>query len=93
MQKINSDALPESFLRLNQIIGQSAVTEKEAAENRRKGKSPKRPRKAIAPVIPVRKSTWWDWVKRGRAPKPIELYGVTVWRRSDIARLIEQAGK
>ena len=47
----------------------------------------------IPPVIPVSRSCWWQWVKEGKAPKPLKLYGVTVWRASDIARFSDNAGK
>ena len=84
------DQLPEAgFLRLQQIIGQEAVSEEQAAANNRDDKSPKRTRKCtskrkswnkpkrprpyIPPVIPVKKSTWWAGVKSGRYPKPIKL--------------------
>jgi prophage regulatory protein len=39
----------------------------------------------IPPIIPVSSSTWWAWVKIGKAPKPIKLSEkVTAWRSSDI---------
>jgi predicted DNA-binding transcriptional regulator AlpA len=88
-----SVALPESLLRLHQIIGQCAVSEKEAAENRRKGRFPKRPRREIRPLLPVARSTWLAWVKAGRAPRPIKVCGATLWRSSDLVRFIEQAGR
>jgi len=44
----------------------------------------------IPPRIPVAKSTWWLWVKTGKAPAPIKLSDrVTVWRASDIDAFIE----
>ncbi|MCA3180051.1 MAG: AlpA family phage regulatory protein [Burkholderiaceae bacterium] len=46
----------------------------------------------VPPVIPVCKSTWWAGVRAGRYPKPVKLSSrVTVWRASDIRKLIEQA--
>ena len=40
--------------------------------------------------VPVSKSTWWAWCKRGFAPKPIKLSpGTTVWRKSEIDKFIE----
>ena len=47
------------------------------------------PRRGIAPVIPVSKSTWWEGVKTGRYPEPIRHHGVTMWRVKDIKSLIE----
>ncbi|MCL1824373.1 MAG: AlpA family phage regulatory protein [Betaproteobacteria bacterium] len=39
--------------------------------------------------IPVSKSTWWQWVREGRAPKPIRLGpNVTVWKASDIQKFV-----
>ena len=44
----------------------------------------------ITPIIPVKKSCWWDGVKTGRFPKPVKLGPrVTVWRIEDIRKLIE----
>ena len=38
-------------------------------------------KRGIEPIIPVSKSTWWEWVAKGKAPKPIK-WGTrtTVWR-------------
>lgn len=47
----------------------------------------------ITPLIPIKKSSWWQGVKTGRYPKPVKLSPrVTVWRAEDIRELIEQAG-
>jgi predicted DNA-binding transcriptional regulator AlpA len=41
--------------------------------------------------IPVSKSTWWAGVKSGHFPQPLKLSKrVTVWRVSDIRKLIEK---
>ena len=46
----------------------------------------------IPPIIPVRKSTWWDGVKSGRYPKPVKLGPrITAWRVEDIRALIANA--
>jgi len=45
----------------------------------------------LPPIIPVSRSCWWQWVAEGKAPKPVKLHGVTLWRASDIARFAEQA--
>lgn len=89
----NFDGLPvDGFLRLWHIIGQEAVTEEQAEKNRVRGKGPKRPKPAIPPIIPVKKSTWWSGVKSGRYPKPVRTLGVriTAWRVEDIRALIQQ---
>jgi predicted DNA-binding transcriptional regulator AlpA len=50
-------------------------------------------RRGVPPLIPVSKATWWQWVKDGKAPKPIKLsLGVTVWRAGDIFAMVEAAG-
>ncbi len=44
----------------------------------------------ILRVIPVSRSTWWQWVKTGKAPKPVKLAArTTAWRASDIAAFIQ----
>lgn len=46
----------------------------------------------IPPIIPVKKSCWWNGVKTGRFPKPVKLGPrVTAWRVKDILALIESA--
>lgn len=45
----------------------------------------------IPPIIPVSSSTWWSWVKDGKAPSPIKLSDrVTAWRSTDIYELVEK---
>jgi hypothetical protein len=45
------------------------------------------------PIIPVKKTSWWQGVKSGRFPKPIKLGPkTTVWRVEDIRAFIESAG-
>ena len=88
--------LPETgYLRLSQIIGRSAVSDEQAAENRRKGNGPKRPRPAIPPLIPIGKSSFWAGVASGRYPQPVRTLSarVTAWRVQDIRALIDQAAK
>jgi hypothetical protein len=45
----------------------------------------------IPPIIPVRKSCWWDGVRKGRFPKPVKLGRCTMWRVEDIKALIASA--
>ena len=49
--------------------------------------------KAIPPVpalIPIGRSTWWQWVRDGKAPAPLKLsVRTTAWRSADIYALIE----
>jgi hypothetical protein len=43
------------------------------------------------PIIPVKKSCWWDGVRKGRFPKPVKLGRCTMWRVEDIKALIASA--
>lgn len=45
------------------------------------------------PIIPVKKSAWWEGVRNGRFPKPIKIGNgrATFWRVEDIRALIAQA--
>jgi prophage regulatory protein len=46
----------------------------------------------IPPIIPVKKSCWWQMVRDGRAPKPVKLGPrVTAWKVEDIRALIASA--
>jgi len=45
----------------------------------------------IPPIIPVKKSCWWQMVRDGRAPKPVKLGRCTMWRVEDIKALIASA--
>jgi prophage regulatory protein len=44
----------------------------------------------IPPLIPIGRSTWWQWVRERKAPTPIKLAPrTTAWRASDIHAFIE----
>lgn len=47
-------------------------------------------RRGIPGVIPVGPTTWWSWVKSGKAPKSLKLGSMTAWRAEDIHALIER---
>lgn len=50
------------------------------------------PAKGIPPLIPVKKSTWWQGVKEGRFPQPVKLGPrVTAWRVEDLRSFIASA--
>jgi hypothetical protein len=50
------------------------------------------PKAGIPPIIPVKKTTWWEGVRSGRFPKPVKLGPrVTAWRVEDIRALIASA--
>ncbi len=44
----------------------------------------------LPPIIPVRKSCWWDGVKSGRFPKPVKIGNGrgSFWRVEDVRALI-----
>lgn len=47
----------------------------------------------IPPIIPVKKSCWWEGVKSGRFPRPVKIGKgrCTFWKVEDIRHLIEKA--
>ena len=46
----------------------------------------------IPPIIPVKKSCWWDGVRSGRFPRPVKLgRRITAWRVEDIRTLIHNS--
>jgi predicted DNA-binding transcriptional regulator AlpA len=45
-------------------------------------------------LLPLSLSTWWAWVKAGKAPAPIKLSsGCTVWRYADVIAFAESLAK
>lgn len=49
--------------------------------------------KEVSQLLGVGVSTWWLWVKHGKAPQPIKLGPRTTrWRHSSIVTMIDQAG-
>ncbi|WP_220635008.1 AlpA family phage regulatory protein [Georgfuchsia toluolica] len=48
----------------------------------------------ILSLIPVSRSTWWAWVRSGKAPKPVKLGPrTTAWKAADIHALIAEVAK
>ena len=48
----------------------------------------------VPPIIPVKKSCWWEGVRSGRYPAAVKLSPkVTAWRVSDIRALVESLGE
>jgi predicted DNA-binding transcriptional regulator AlpA len=46
-------------------------------------------RRGVPGLIPVSATTWWTWVRKGKAPQPLKLGpALTVWRVEDIRALI-----
>ena len=48
--------------------------------------------KGIEPIIPVCRSTLYNWVKKGKFPEPVKIGRVSVWRSEDIERFIQEGG-
>ncbi len=47
----------------------------------------------IPGIVPVSGSTWWRWVKSGKAPKPVKLSDrITAWRVEDIRAFLNAGG-
>lgn len=45
---------------------------------------------AVLAVIPISRSSWWSWVKDGKAPAPVKLGPrTTVWKAGDIRAFVE----
>jgi len=45
--------------------------------------------KDVAARLGIGASTWWGWVKAGKAPQSIKLGSrITVWRASDVMALV-----
>lgn len=45
-------------------------------------------------IIPVSRSTFFQWVRDGRFPKPVKLSPrVTVWRAADVSDWLENKGQ
>lgn len=47
----------------------------------------------IPPIIPIKKTCWWEGVKTGRFPKPVKIGNGrgTFWKVEDIRALIASA--
>lgn len=88
--ELQADGLPATgFLRLVQIIGRQP---KDKAENKAEDKTEKdvRQLEPILPLIPVKKSCWWEGVKSGRFPPAVYLGNrLPVWRVEHIRAMIK----
>ena len=48
----------------------------------------------VLQIFPIGRSSWWNWVATGKAPKGIKLGAkTTVWRSSDIQKLLDDLSK
>jgi len=41
--------------------------------------------------VPVSQATWWRWVKDGRAPQPVRMGRITMWRSQDVRAFLDAA--
>ena len=50
-----------------------------------------RAKQIAGPILPIGLSTWWEWVKEGKAPKGIKISSrITVWKKDDVLALIDR---
>ena len=78
------------YFRERDLTGCKAVSPEEAAANRARGSGPRRPRAAVAGIIPVSAATLWRWVAAGRFPQPARIgERVTAWRAADVRAWME----
>lgn len=48
----------------------------------------------VLAIVPVGRSTWWNWVSTGKAPKGIKLgEKTTAWRKSSIQKFVDDLDK
>ena len=83
--------LPDSaYLRQTQIIGVKEVTPEQAAQNKERGKGPRRPRPAVPAIYPVSPATWWRLIQKGLAPAPHRLSPRTCgWQVGQIREFLQ----
>lgn len=48
--------------------------------------------KQVYGALGISRSTWWQGVKDGKYPKPIKHGRMTLWKVSDIRKLIDEIG-
>jgi len=48
-------------------------------------------KRGVPALVPVSRSTWWQWVAEGKAPAPVRHGRCTFWRSSDLAEFIASA--
>ena len=69
-----SAGLPSTgYIRQADLIGTSAVTPEEAADNRQRNRSPVHPRDGRRGIVPFSSATLWRKVKTGAFPSPVKL--------------------
>ena len=41
-----------------------------------------------ARLLDIGRSTWWAWVRDGKAPQPVKVHDATRWHLSDVLAMI-----
>lgn len=81
------------YIRQARLIGELAVSPEQAAENKARGKGPRRARAGAPPIVPVSSATLWRMVKSGSFPAPQKISGisgrVTAWKCEAVRRWLE----
>lgn len=86
-----SHPVSPEYLRESDLVGQSEVTPAQAAQNRARGKGPRRARPGKRGVVSFSSATLWRNVKAGTFPAPVKLSErVTAWRVSDVTKWGQQ---
>lgn len=50
-----------------------------------------RAKQIAGPILPIGLSTWWQWVKDGKAPRGIKISSrITVWKKDDVLALVDR---
>jgi prophage regulatory protein len=84
---------PNRYYRLPQIVGQKAVTDEQADENRACGKAPRTPRREISPRLPISRASLYLKIQSGAFPPPVKLGPRTsAWRGSDLNAWLDETG-
>jgi len=77
------------FLRSVDIVSRREVTPEQAVENKRLKKDHRRPRPAQRGLLPISMATWTKWQREGKAPKPMLIGGVRMWRKAELLAFYE----
>jgi len=44
----------------------------------------------VLQYIPVGRTTWYELIKQGRAPRPIKVGHMSLWKASDLQKMMKQ---
>jgi predicted DNA-binding transcriptional regulator AlpA len=45
---------------------------------------------ACCAFLGIARSTWWDWVAKGRMPRPVRIFGATRWDMAEVEEAVER---